>query len=222
MIKAIIFDFDGVIIESAGIKTEAFRKLFAGYPGHLDEIVGYHLKYQGISRYVKFRRIYKEILKKDITKKDEETLGKRFSEIVLREILSAPFVAGARDFLEANSKKFHLFVASGTPEEELMGIISARGLKKYFEAIHGSPDDKTDIIRSIGSKHGFLENEMVYIGDADSDRIAAGRAGILFIERNPEGAPRGQSRYGHPVIRDLTELESVLRKIEETRYKRSD
>ncbi|GAF78578.1 unnamed protein product, partial [marine sediment metagenome] len=32
MIKAIIFDFDGVIVESSDIKTEAFRELFQDYP----------------------------------------------------------------------------------------------------------------------------------------------------------------------------------------------
>ena len=31
-IRVIIFDFDGVIVESVDLKTEAFRILFAQYP----------------------------------------------------------------------------------------------------------------------------------------------------------------------------------------------
>ena len=55
MIKAIIFDFDGVICESVNVKTIAFKKLFADYPEHQDRIVEYHLVNGGISRYEKLR-----------------------------------------------------------------------------------------------------------------------------------------------------------------------
>ena len=36
MIKAIIFDFDGVILESAAIKTEAFEQMVGQYPAAID------------------------------------------------------------------------------------------------------------------------------------------------------------------------------------------
>lgn len=214
MIKAIIFDFDGVILESADMKTEAFRKLFCDYPDYLDEIIGHHLKHQGISRYVKFRHIYKEILKKDLTRDAEEDLGKRFSDIALQEVMRAPFVTGAKEFLEEHDKRYHFFIASGTPEGELLGIISARGLEKHFKDIHGSPKTKADIIRSIKGKYAFSEKEMVYIGDADTDRVAAEEAGIAFIERDAAAPPIMGLRYGHLVIRDLKSLKCALNKVE--------
>ena len=61
MIKAIIFDFDGVLVESAEIKTEAFRQLFSSFPDKVHEIVEYHKRNMGISRYVKFRYFYENI-----------------------------------------------------------------------------------------------------------------------------------------------------------------
>ncbi len=42
MIKAILFDFDGVILESMDIKTKAFSKLFTKYPEYVDQIVKLH------------------------------------------------------------------------------------------------------------------------------------------------------------------------------------
>jgi beta-phosphoglucomutase-like phosphatase (HAD superfamily) len=38
-IEVVVFDLDGVLLESADIKTEAFRVLFEGYPAHLDQII---------------------------------------------------------------------------------------------------------------------------------------------------------------------------------------
>lgn len=54
MIRAIVLDFDGVIVESLDIKTRAFRDLFSDYPQHLDKIMSYHLAHNAISRYIKF------------------------------------------------------------------------------------------------------------------------------------------------------------------------
>ena len=64
-IKAILFDFDGVILESVDIKGLAFCKLFENFPEHVTKIVQYHHANGGISRFNKFRYIYKNILKKN-------------------------------------------------------------------------------------------------------------------------------------------------------------
>src|SRR5690606_22889470 len=40
--SAVIFDFDGVILESVKVKTDAFKELFSDYPEHLEAIVAYH------------------------------------------------------------------------------------------------------------------------------------------------------------------------------------
>ena len=51
-LDALLFDFDGVILESADIKTDAFRELFADQPAHVEEIVALHQRYGGVSRHV--------------------------------------------------------------------------------------------------------------------------------------------------------------------------
>lgn len=219
LIKAIIFDFDGVIAESADIKTEAFKELFADYPQKIDEIVHYHLVNAGISCYHKFRYIHDHILGKDLPKNKEIELGKRFSQIVWQKILNVPFVAGAKEFLDTYKNKYQFFIASGNPEEELHNIIKAKGLQGYFKEIHGSPKKKADIIDKIINNHNFIKDEVVYIGDAQSDRIAAEEAGIIFIERVPNLDLKLSCLWK---IKDLVILDEILEKIENLILKRSD
>jgi len=184
MIKAVIFDFDGVILESATIKTEAFRELFsARCPEHIDAIVAYHLENVGISRYVKFRHIYDSILHLPYSEDVEKKLGDEFADIVLHRVLEAPFVDGALEFLEERSGSYDCFVASGTPEDELMLIVERRGLSGYFREVHGTPRKKVDIINGILADHHYGRHEVAFIGDGESDMKAAAAADVPFIAR---------------------------------------
>ncbi len=184
MIRAVIFDFDGVILESAEIKTEAFRELFGERcPEHLDAVVAYHLDNVGISRFVKFRHIYDNILHRPYVEELEKQLGDEFAEIVFHRVLEAPFVEGALEFLRDKSEQFKCFIASGTPEEELILIVEKRGLARFFKEVHGTPQKKVDILRGILARHHYERHEVVFIGDGESDLRAAGEADIPFIAR---------------------------------------
>jgi len=214
MIKAIIFDLDGVIIESAGIKTEAFRTLFAGYPDKLPQIMTYHEKNAGISRYIKFRYIYNKMLGQELAPEREKELGEEFSRIVLGQILKAPFVAGVIKFLKNNSQRYLLFIASGTPEEELRYILRRRGLDTYFRGAYGTPRTKTEITRRILAEHQLKSWEVIFVGDAESDRIAAAETGVNFVARtNISDNTLGDCVWN---IQDFTGFDKVLEKIKKT------
>jgi HAD superfamily hydrolase (TIGR01549 family) len=211
MIKAIIFDLDGVIIESAEIKTDAFRMLFADYPDRLPEIIAYHQRNAGISRYNKFRYIYEKMLGQELSLEKEKELGDRFSQIVLDEVIKAPLVAGAEDFLKSNYQRYILFVISGTPEEELHYILRRRGLDIYFQGAYGTPRTKPEITRRILAEHQLASQEVVSVGDAESDRISAEKVGIFFIARI--SSDNYELRGCRWQVKDLTELDAVLSRL---------
>jgi phosphoglycolate phosphatase-like HAD superfamily hydrolase len=214
MIKALIFDFDGVLVESSDIKTAAFRQLFAVYPEKVDEIVEFHKKNMGISRYVKFKHIYKHILQEPLSLNDENILGERFSQLVLAEVIKAPFVKGALEFLKNNKNKYLFFVASGTPETELVSIIEQREMRSLFKAFYGSPLPKSGIIKVILSSYNLAKHEVVFVGDADSDKAAAKETGIPFVARINNGSGQNFSDCQWR-IRDFTSLEEALKRIKE-------
>lgn len=187
MIKAIVFDFDGVILESAKIKTLAFADVVKDYPRkQAEEFVMYHMSHMGISRHVKFQYFIEEILKQTYSEKVEQQLADKFSEIVFTRIMECPYVPGAEQFLERNYLKYELYVASGTPEEELKQIIDGRNLAQFFRQVYGTPMKKEDIIRKICNEYGYENREMIFVGDASTDKNAAYNTGIKFIGRNTE------------------------------------
>ncbi len=212
MYKAIILDFDGVILESVDIKTKAFKELFKEYPEHLDGIAEYHLKNGGLSRYKKFSYIYSKILKKQPPEKKQlEKMGELFSKIVLQEMISCPYVHGALEFLDEYSKKTKMFIASGTPEDELRYITDKRGISHYFRGIYGTPKTKPEILSNILKENRIENEDAIFIGDSINDYEGAKIAGIPFIARINKIDKSGLMQYKLTSVNDLAELASLIK-----------
>lgn len=207
---ALLLDFDGVIVESTDIKTQAFAELFQEYPEHLPAILRHHRENLGVSRYKKFAWIYKELLKKPVTETLLDALGARFSQIVYEQILRAPFVPGARETLAAcASRDVPVFIISGTPHDELTRILEARGLLPYVTQAWGTPTEKREAIRHIRSRFGFDPSEMLFVGDGMSDYRAATGEGIPFLARDTGPEATDWRGLGVPSVPDLTCLASL-------------
>jgi len=210
MPEVLVFDFDGVILESADIKTRAFRELFAAHPDRLEEIVAYHEANAGISRFLKFRHIYGSMLGRPLGPEEERALGERFAALVIEEVVRCPFVPGALELLQAHSGKRPLFVASGTPDDELRRIVGARNLTALFRGVYGAPKGKSAILEEILAMTGAPRASLLFVGDGRSDYEAAKIAGVGFIGRARPGRPHPFEGLGVPLVADLFELERRL------------
>lgn len=184
MIDSIFFDFDGVIVESTDIKTEAFAKLFELEGANVvKKVVAYHTDNMGISRFDKFRYIYKEILHRELSDNEFDALCKKFASLVVNAVVSAPYVKGAREFLEKKAVAYSLFVVSATPQEEIVDIVRMRGLSGLFKSVHGAPLTKSVTVKRILREENISPLNTLYIGDAMSDYLAAKDNGVRFIAR---------------------------------------
>lgn len=184
MIEAIFFDFDGVIVESVDLKTDAFAKLFEREDeNNLKDIVAYHLKNTGVSRYEKFGYIYEKILKRPLDNKEFLALCNRFADIVFDGVLKVQYVEGVMEFLGEYSLLYKCFVVSATPQKELEEVIQKRGIHNLFKAIYGAPKSKSDAVKEILISKNIKPINSLFIGDALSDYNAAMANCVKFVAR---------------------------------------
>jgi len=184
-LRVLVFDFDGVILESADVKTDAFVELYAAHgEAVVAKVRAHHLQNLGISRFKKFDWIAEHVLGASITGEESRVLGERFSALALEKVLEAPFVRGADASLEALSREYPLYVASGTPHAELEMIISSRGFGSWFREVHGAPREKPPILRDIARRHELALDQILFIGDGMSDYNAAVEVGVEFLARD--------------------------------------
>jgi len=210
MIKTIFLDFDGVIVDSVDIKTDAFVKLFESKGKEIAEKVKhYHLQNTGVSRYDKFRAIYREILNHGLSENMFNKLCDEFSALVIDGVINAPYIKGAKEFLENYASRYTYFVISATPQGELEEIIRRRNIGKLFKAIYGAPIKKEDAVRGVLTKEKIKPYEAVYIGDAMSDYTAAKDNSINFIAIIKDNKSI-LSDLDCIRVKDFTELEKFL------------
>jgi phosphoglycolate phosphatase-like HAD superfamily hydrolase len=210
-LAAVVFDFDGVILESADIKTDAFVELFSYLePALLAEVREHHLANSGISRFVKFEWIYANLLRRPLLEAEKLELGERFSALVLKKVLECPFVPGAQQALVALSARYPLFVASGTPQDELDRVVDARSLRRHFAEVWGSPREKASILADIAGRHGLRLGQVLFIGDGTTDERAAADAGTEFLARATRSLAEHWSRSSARRVDDLRGLAELV------------
>jgi beta-phosphoglucomutase-like phosphatase (HAD superfamily) len=176
----VIFDCDGVILDSNKIKSEAFATALMGEDQKLiDEFVHYHKENGGISRFVKFKYFFEVIKKQSNYKNDLNRVLKIYAELSLKGLLICEEIRGVREILkQLNQSNVDCFVVSGGEQNEVRSVLLAREFSIYFQDIYGSPVSKKEHLDKISP------NNSLYFGDAKSDYVAANAFGMDFVYIN--------------------------------------
>lgn len=206
--KVIILDFDGTLVESVGIKDQAFRDLYEVYPDKLDEIMEYHLSHNHTIRFEKFEHIHTKILHLEYDEQVREHLSSAFAKLVFNQIVQCPWVHGAEEFLRfCKGAGVPLYLVSMSPDDELLRILEARGIKDSFEKIYASPWSKSEAIADILAREEVDAEKAVYIGDAPEDGLAAAACGVRFLGRY---SGRPLNGVATEVFSDMDEVRCAL------------
>ena len=182
--RHIIFDFDGVLVESNEIRFNGFRKLFKNYPqGEVEKLVGYAKTNGGVSRYKKIEYFFNEIRREPISEESVNQWAAQFSTLVEQDIVEAKPVEGSLKFLEDYFSHFDFAIVSGSEQAELRRICEKRKINHFFKMILGSPVEKKDNIASLLSDLNWQHNESLYVGDSNNDLDAAKANDLDFVGR---------------------------------------
>ena len=205
---ALVLDFDGVIVQSVDVKTRAFIALYAEHgPDVVAKVVNHHRVHGGMSRFEKFRHYHRDFLGSTLGAEEEAALCERFSALVEDAVVVAPWVPGAREYLERNHRSLPVFVASGTPQPELTRIVQRRGIAHYFAGVHGSPRRKGEIIAACARERDLDRARVLMVGDAITDYRGAQEAGTAFLGITSD---RDVFPESVPLLPDLTQLEHFM------------
>lgn len=180
--KTIIFDFDGVILDSARLKTAAFTQVYSREdPEKVAEVVEYQEQHGGIGRRQKFEYFEREVFGRPGDEVTVENLCDRFAEIIDEGMLNCAFIPGAEALLARLENEIPMHVVSGMPEDDLRLVIERRGLSRYFRTVSGSPKSKYAEFRNVMRLESAEAAECLAVGDSPTEFHAARKIGIPFL-----------------------------------------
>lgn len=214
----VVFDCDGVLLDSNDLKTALFRAVLASHgfpPAEIEAFSAFQSTNFGLSRY----RLFQAVLDGRFGEARAvpiETLLADFGRRCREGYLTQPETPGMRDALaRAGRGGRPLYVVSGSDEDELRDVLGARGLAGPFADIYGSPTTKADNLtrvrahrRAAGGSDG---ERMLFVGDAFADLRAARETGADFLFMagfstvRPDLEPEARAT-GCGVIEDLRDL----------------
>lgn len=184
--KCILWDFDGVLMDSMSVRDEGFKQVLSGYP--IDQVLRllqYHRNNGGLSRYVKFRYFFEKIRNETIDENRVIELAQDFSKIMMRILVNAELLINdSLDFVKENHQNTAMHIVSGSDGVELNEICKRLGIAGYFKSIHGSPVHKNNLVANVLNHYGYKNDEVVLIGDSINDYEAANSNKIDFIGYN--------------------------------------
>lgn len=180
----LVFDCDGVVLNSNRVKTGAFYQAALPYgEAAAQSLVEYHVAHGGVSRYKKFAHFLEQIAPQyapDFTGPGLDGLLQRYADEVLDGLLNCEIAPGLAALREQTPGARWLIV-SGGDQAELREVFAQRGIAKWFDGgIFGSPDTKDHILaRELAS--GNIQQPALFLGDSKYDHQAASEAGLDFV-----------------------------------------
>jgi HAD superfamily hydrolase (TIGR01509 family) len=209
-LQAIIFDMDGVIIDSEPLHEQAFRDVF-------DEM-GY-----GRTHGIHFSDYYgrsDEALWQDFVDRHQpphpfeflmDSKRRRLIELIRRD---QPLFPGLPDLVARLATRFPLAVASGSPHPVIDEVLAMGGLHRFFSAVVsvtdvGRPKPAPDVFLRAAELLGKNPGACCVIEDSAVGVTSARSAGMAVIAIT-NSLPADQLRHASRVVETYDTMEALL------------
>ena len=204
-IKAIVFDWDGVIVDSMPMIAKGIQETAASYGVHLsvDDVVAKYIQPK--------EEFYKSI---GIEIKDMEKLTARHLSN-LNKYSSKPrlFDDVISTLKQLENEGLEFGVASHQEMSDVQNDIDIRGLREFFVAkyVLGGHRGKSEKLADLIARFGLAPNELLFVGDLPSDITAAKKVGAKSagISRHESGKARLKAEKPDYFLDSLSDLLKV-------------
>lgn len=182
---AIIFDCDGVLLDTNHAKIQAFRDcaIEADFdPDTVERFSEWQSQNFGLSRGLVFEKLLSGSFGEAPNSASLHDLIQSFGHKSRSLYGASVECQGVRELLD-HLQGHPLFVASGSDQSELRNVLREKRLSGYFRMILGSPTSKVDNVNKIVShlEAEFQSLRTVMIGDSLADYEAAKINNIEFV-----------------------------------------
>ncbi|MBD3208775.1 MAG: HAD hydrolase-like protein [Candidatus Nealsonbacteria bacterium] len=206
MIKNIIFDWSGVIIDDLLTVYQAammnFEKLGEEKISLEEFKRGWEQPYMVFySKYIP-----------EITKEEQDVL---YKESYKEAVLKYPFKPYPRikDTLEKFKKAgFNMVILSSNHSEYLLSEIEEFDLDGFFSEVNGGVHDKFKAVAEMIKRNGFREKETLFVGDTTHEVEAGKSAGIKTASVTWGYHDENRLKSASPdfIIHNLKDLENII------------
>lgn len=213
MIKAIIFDMDGVLVDSEPFHIEIEKQQFLQC--QLSVSNEEHAQYMGVASDVMWKEIAEHhsinVLVEDLIEQFKVKSIQYFSE--LEEI---PVMPGLIDLLEKLSRNnFPMAVASSSYPEIIKIILEKTGLRKYFDVVVSSQESgkskpEPDVFLLAARKLGIPAKDCLVVEDSANGIKAAQAAGMSCVAYQGSGANVQSQKEADAIVKSYAQLGMML------------
>lgn len=184
MLKAVIFDIDGVLVDSKDANVAVYQKLLvkAGYkkPTREQALECFHLslrqsleKLTGVKDKAEIERITELVYSPDIKSSHLFVFPEKLEEV-----------------LGNLHRKYKLAIVTSRIRHGVVAVFEAKDIKNFFDVVvsfedYQNPKPHPEPLLVALEKLNVKPNEAIYIGDGDSDIQAASAAGMKSIHLAP-------------------------------------
>jgi HAD superfamily hydrolase (TIGR01509 family) len=182
-IRALVFDFDGLILDTEGPVYQSWRELFQshGYDLTLDDWQICIGSAEGTARF------FNNLADKLGNPLDLEAEGPKRLERELELIASQPILPGVNEYIQrASELGLRMGVASSSPCKWVLGHLQERGLRDHFECVLAADDvgitkPDPDLYLTALDCLGVSSREAIAFEDSPNGVLAAKSAGLYCV-----------------------------------------
>lgn len=203
---ALVFDFDGTLVDSSNIKQRAYRAAIdsavSASAANIDLAYSAH---GTLNRVPQLFNAFRDLVGRGPDDDELAAMVGNYGSFVRSRSHEVRLFEGMQEFLVAHRERYYLAIASNAPQDELDVACGSLSIERGFDAIHGYPTSKDEAIEIVRREWALARSRIVYVGDRREDGRVAERLGVPFCRFGPL-----EPDDGSEIVRTISELEQVV------------